>query len=1184
MKKRILSLLIAIVMVMGMLPTGIFATDTDEGEYVYLSISFNANYIADKNGDLIVYRPIPLADIAAVDLTTYGLDNMLYDGDGDGVYDITALQLMIYAHEKLYGGSWSEVNFDAIPGSSYFAGGIFGFTENLVYFLNGDFPVDESMSTDGMTVGATSDRIVLKAGDFLDVASFTCYAFLWDIQGGFHLFADQSGSYVHDYTAEAGTALTVKLKHSFCDLMFGQSWVKDATDYEVYYGSTFGQAEGSVITDENGNANITFPDAGTYYVWCEGGIGSEESSMGMNPHISCDYYGANGTPCIVSSPAYAKVTVTGGDTPEAPSGQPQDVSAVLDATLAKLAATVTEPSFGTNAGEWTVFSLARGNYFAKDSRYFADYYTRILGSVLLNAEKVNKNGALDANKSTENSRLIMALSSIGIDSTAVGAYDLVEAYSANGINWIKKQGINGTIWTLIALDTGNYETSDPTIRQQCVDSILAARHNDGGWSLVTNKAQPSNVDITGMTLTALYPYRDQPEVLQACNEAIAWLSENQLDNGGFPYGTGETSESCAWAIVSLSMWGINPDTDPRFIKNGNSAVDNLLTYYLEDQAAFEHIRGAGYNAMATDQASYALVAYNRFVNGEKALYDMTDVEITRSDKQVTRVEGVAINVSEVTLVVGDKYYLEAIITPDNANVKDVTWKSADKKIAAIASNTGMITAKKEGTTTITVTTSDGGKTATCTVTVITADQAAANAVKELIAAIGEVTLDSETAITAALAAFDALTDDQKALVDTLDTLTAAEAKLAELKEAANQPDEPTLPDTPEAPVLPEIPESNTITVSMRLVGAELAAKDVDLDLEIYLPEYVTWMHTTYFVLDKGATVYDLWVAATEYAGIDSIGAARNYVETVYSPISGYELSEFTNGYRSGWMYTINGSHPGFGLCEQTLQDGDVVVWHYVNDYAWEVEDWSAIGGSGWPQHSTEGNNYWNRWLMAPDYYGGKGGGITGGDDSGNTGSDNTGSGNQGTVPGAGTVTPTENKTGFADVETGAYYVNAVEWAVENKITTGTSDNTFSPDDYCTRAQIITLLWRAFGSPEASSDNCAFTDVDKDAYYYDAVLWAVGKGITDGTSATTFSPDNVCTRAEIVTLLFRTTGFNKVIYDHGFEDVDSDAYYSTAVSWAAAFGITRGTTDTTFSPDALCTRAQAVTMLYRHIGR
>ncbi|MBR5490437.1 MAG: hypothetical protein IKV79_04105 [Oscillospiraceae bacterium] len=623
--KKILSMILVFVMILGLLPAASFATAAGEEDVVYLSISFDGEYISDKNGNLFAYMPVPISAFEKIDLAEYGLDNMLYDGDGDGEYDTTALQLLIYAHEELWGGDWSEVTFDALPGSSYFRGGIFGFTENLVYFLNGDFPVDESQQSDFMTVGATSDRIVLEAGDFIDIASFSCYSFLWDQLGGFHLFADTEDNYVHSYSMEAGETLDAKLLHSFCDLMFGEGWLKGAEYYEIFYGTTYGDAIGTLETDEEGNFSLTIDEPGTYYLWCYGGNGSEDGT-----HTTCDYYSETGTPCIVSAPAYAILTVEGGEEPEPAPEEPraaQDVSEVLNATLAKQVENIPAPAFGTNYGEWTVFGLARGGYFEKGYQYFEDYYARIVEYVNTTAGEINLSGALDKNKSTDNSRLIMALSSIGKNSTTVGNWDLVEAYSANGINWIRKQGMNGTIWTLIALDTGNFETSDPTIRQQCVDAIVSAQHNDGGWSLVTAKTQPSNVDITGMTLTALYPYRDQPAVAAACETAIQWLSDSQLENGGFPYGQGETSESCAWAIVAATTWGINPDTDPRFIKNGNSAIDNLLTYYVEEEAMFEHGRGAGVNAMATDQAAYALVAYDRFINNEPSLYDYSDVVI-----------------------------------------------------------------------------------------------------------------------------------------------------------------------------------------------------------------------------------------------------------------------------------------------------------------------------------------------------------------------------------------------------------------------------------------------------------------------------------------------------------------------------------------------------------------------------
>ena len=656
--KKFLSMILAAVLVLGLLPATAFATEQTE-EVVYLSVSFDGQYIDDINGDPIVYYSIPLETIAAIDLADYGLENMLYDADDDGDYETTALQLIIYAHEEIYGGDWSEVNFDAIPGSSYFAGGVFGFTENLVYFLNGDFPLRADQTNPNMMVGATSDEIVLHDGDFLDLASFGCYSFLWDQAGGFHLFADEEGNYVYDYTVAAGEALPIKLMHSFCDLMLGQAWIYDATDYEVFYGSVFGEAEDSVYTDDSGCAEITFDEAGTYYVWCVGDLGTDDGWT----HTSCDHYNEFYEPCIVSAPAYAKVTVIGENTSEDPNpdtpnpdtpnpdtpnpdtpnpdtpnpdtpnpdtpnpeepAEPKDVTAVLQDTMATLAATVTAPSFGTLAGEWTVFDLARGGYFAKNDKYFADYYNRIVETVNDKAATVNMNGALHKNKSTENSRLIVALSAIGKDATSVGNWDLVEAYSANGINWIRKQGINGTIWALIALDSNNYKTSDTTLRQQCVDAILFSQHDDGGWSLITNKTTTSNVDITGMALTALAPYRHQPEVAAACEEAIEWLSKAQLDNGGFPYGEGETSESCAWAIVALTAWGINPDTDPRFVKNGNSALDNLLSYYMEDEKMFAH-QDSSSNAMATDQACYAMIAYERFINGKANLYDYSDV-------------------------------------------------------------------------------------------------------------------------------------------------------------------------------------------------------------------------------------------------------------------------------------------------------------------------------------------------------------------------------------------------------------------------------------------------------------------------------------------------------------------------------------------------------------------------------
>ncbi len=211
--------------------------------------------------------------------------------------------------------------------------------------------------------------------------------------------------------------------------------------------------------------------------------------------------------------------------------------------------------------------------------------------------------------------------------------------------------------------------------------------------------------------------------------------------------------------------------------------------------------------------------------------------------------------------------------------------------------------------------------------------------------------------------------------------------------------------TPPAP-------QNTIRVTMRLIGAEKATKDVDLGTAKYLPNYVTWIATTEYELPKGSTVYDLWVKATEDAGIRSEGAGNNYVSAVYAP-DGYKLSEMTNGSRSGWMYTINGKHPNLGLREQTLKAKDKVVWHYVNDYSYEVDDWED--SSKYP--SLGDGTYYNLWLKAADRVGAAGGGI--GLDSGSSSSKDKNNATSGETQIPDTARPTAESTAKENVETTA---------------------------------------------------------------------------------------------------------------------------------------------------------------------
>lgn len=175
-----------------------------------------------------------------------------------------------------------------------------------------------------------------------------------------------------------------------------------------------------------------------------------------------------------------------------------------------------------------------------------------------------------------------------------------------------------------------------------------------------------------------------------------------------------------------------------------------------------------------------------------------------------------------------------------------------------------------------------------------------------------------------------------------------------------------------------------------------------------------------------------------------------------------------------------------------------------------------------------------------------------------------------------------SKSEFEDVKDNAFYTSPVIWATETGITKGTTETTFSPNKACTRAQMVTFLWRAAGSPEPKSNNNPFTDVKQGAYYK-AILWAVEKGITNGTTANTFSPNATCTRAQIVTFIYRAAGEPAVKNStNPFKDVKQGAYYK-AILWAVENGITNGFTATTFSPNSTCTRGQGVTFLYRGIG-
>ena len=274
-----------------------------------------------------------------------------------------------------------------------------------------------------------------------------------------------------------------------------------------------------------------------------------------------------------------------------------------------------QPSLG---GEWAVLGLARSGYAVPDSYY--ETYSNTVETYVK-----DKKGVLHTKKYTEYARVILALTAIGKAPRDVAGYDLtLPLGDYDKTVW---QGLNGPIWALIALDAGDYpmprnkSAKVQATRQLYVDTILARQNLDGGWSLTAGDTT-SDPDITGMALQALSEYQDQAKVRTAIDQALTCISRQQRGDGGLASGGAANSECCVQMIVALCELGLDLE-DPRFVKNGNTLLDALLSYRLSD-GSYCHVSGGGSSLMATEQAYYALVALDRAQTGKNSLYDMDD--------------------------------------------------------------------------------------------------------------------------------------------------------------------------------------------------------------------------------------------------------------------------------------------------------------------------------------------------------------------------------------------------------------------------------------------------------------------------------------------------------------------------------------------------------------------------------
>ena len=294
-----------------------------------------------------------------------------------------------------------------------------------------------------------------------------------------------------------------------------------------------------------------------------------------------------------------------------------DLMANLDTiykTTGDFMGTLGTPTVNSTGGEWMVIGLARSGRTVP-----AGYYDNVVEYV---KAKADANERLHRAKVTDNARVILALTAIGKDVTNVGGHNLLKGL--DNMAYVQTQGINGPIFTLIALDSHNYPTMGDVTREKLIQVILDAQLNDGGWDLSADKADP---DMTAMAIQALAPYYKTNETVKAAvDKALEALSALQRNDGGFGSWGTVNSESCAQVIVALTALGIDPTTDSRFIKNGLTVLDALAGFYVNG-GGFRHTAGGERNGMATEQGYYALAAYYRFVNAQTRLYDMTDVTI-----------------------------------------------------------------------------------------------------------------------------------------------------------------------------------------------------------------------------------------------------------------------------------------------------------------------------------------------------------------------------------------------------------------------------------------------------------------------------------------------------------------------------------------------------------------------------
>ncbi|CAH1057814.1 S-layer homology domain-containing protein [Paenibacillus pseudetheri] len=852
----------------------------------------------------------------------------------------------------------------------------------------------------------------------------------------------------------------------------------------------------------------------------------------------------------------------------------------LDKSLAYILNTVKNPSFGTGSGEWSILSLAQANYEVP-SGYYDLYYNNVAKRV----KELMKDGKLDATKSTEHSRAILGLTSIGKDITNVAGYDLINALA--DYQYVQKQGNNGPIFALIALDSHNYDIPilfpEPdkngvkfqSTRENLVQYILdkevkKGTADAGGWALGVTRA---DVDMTAMAMQALAPYyATNPNVKAAMDRAINWLSSSQNDQGGFTSWGSTSSESISQVIVALTGVGVDPHSDPRFVKKGNSLIDALLTFATPD-GGFKHVLTYPVDNMATDQATYALVAYDRLINHKNRLFDMSDVVIQQPEE--TKEIEVQLPSGDTPKVVisqnNNKYILPinsgdsnkeitvnipkykqstvSVDLPSNSNLPKLEVTKGDVSVV-IPKGTQVIEGDSSKVELISPTTGTESALKDSLNQIIPGDKKLDNIVQAFSMG-GSARVEFSQFITLTFKGINGkdaayIQDGKPHAIQKFasDALGLASGKSEYAYDSGNDLIVKTkhftdyIAYTSSAVQTPGGTGNGYVTLSVDKLTINKGYVVPSVQVELQTGDTV-WSVLTRVLESRGISYQSSW--SSKYGSV--------YVESIAGD------GEFNHGSGSGWMYNVNGKYPGYGASLYTLNAGDSLQWRYTTDLGEDL-------GSGFKPTPTS----------AP------GGGSTPG-----TNINTDGKTSPTEVPKDTSKDNDSNTNDIKKLYTDAdkispWAYSAIETATQKGYIQG-NNGKFNPKSEITRAEFTKILVSALELDIKSDKGITYKDVALGDWFFPYVNAAHKAGLITGFN-NEFKPNDKITREQMAAIIVRALSIPATKPGTAIKDINTASAWAKAdVDTIVATGLMLGDNNQ-FKPKELVTREMAAVVATR----